>query len=208
MDSHIENEMKFTSKGSDTHPVISGVLAFLDENKFNILKQSEKSYCDHYYDSSDYRLFKNDCSARVRNYGNKMKMTIKIPILNNNGVTSRKEIESDCNSFEELQPFVNSNYAGNMTIGEVGCLSTVRNSIVFETNHQYTITIDQCSMISNGDRESFMEVEIESIDDDCRGEFGLNDLQSFIVERLQFTPVSESKYSRLLKWISSRQSDC
>ena len=207
MESHIENEMKFTCKGSDTSYIVSGVLAFLNENKFNVLKQSEKSYCDHYYDSSDHRLFKNNCSARVRDYGNKMKMTIKIPVSNDNGVTSRKEIESECNSFGELQSFLDSNYTECITIGEVGCLRTMRNSIIFETDYQYTITIDLCSMVFDGNMESFTEIEIESIDDDCRGEFGLNDLQSYIVEELQFIPVNESKYSRLLKWIISH-TDC
>ncbi|KQM09851.1 hypothetical protein AOA81_06320 [Methanomassiliicoccales archaeon RumEn M2] len=204
MESHIENEMKFTCKGSDTSPIISGVLAFLHENQFNVLKQSEKSYCDHYFDSSDYQLFKNNCSARVRDYGNKMKMTIKIPVSNDGEVTSRREIESECNSFVELQSFVKSNYAESIAIKEVGCLRTVRNSIIFQTDHQYTITIDLCSMVSAGDKESFMEIEVESIDDDCRGEFELNGLQSYIVERLKFIPVNESKYSRLLKWTRSR----
>lgn len=199
MDRHVENEMKFTRKTSDSLYILSLILEYFENNSYTIMKQSEKRYADHYFDSNDYTMFKNKCSARVRDYGDRKIMTVKIPINNENGVTSRKEIEAECKNISELQPFLNSVYDENIVIEETVCLKTIRKNVHFKKDREFTLSVDSCSMISDKLTESFTEIEIESIDEGCIDEFGLNDLEKFIVEELQFKQICESKYSRALE---------
>ena len=63
MGGHVENEMKFTRQSSDSSCVLTRVLEFLVYNDYSVTKQSEKVYEDHYYDTPDLILFKNDCSV-------------------------------------------------------------------------------------------------------------------------------------------------
>ena len=200
MGGHVENEMKFTRQSSDSSCVLTRVLEFLVYNDYSVTKQSEKVYEDHYYDTPDLILFKNDCSARVRDHGNNKKMTIKIPITKENGIVYRKEIESVCDDYNELQSFVSSNYEDGIVLKEVVSLKTARNNIFFKAGREFTLSIDDCKL-SDGNREAnFIEIEIESIDNLRIDEFGLEGLTFFITKELGFNPTDESKYSRALRW--------
>lgn len=203
MSEHVENEMKFTSLSADIDLIVSKIQSFLEKEGTAIIESSLKVYDDHYFDTSDYHLLENNCSARVRDYGDKKKMTVKIPVIADNGVVSRKEMESQCADYSEIQPFLDSCYGEKIDVEEVVSLRTERHNLKFKSGSDYTLSVDKCLLSKGNYSSSFVEIEIESIDDCCRNDFGLGNLQSFIINYLGFKPTNESKYSRAVKWFQS-----
>ena len=195
----IENEMKFTQQSFDSSYTLAQVSEFLTNYGYIITEQYEEIHYDHYYDTTDRILLKNDYSARIRDCGYEKVMMIKIPITKENGIVSRKLIVSVCDDCDELQSFVSTYFQENIVLNEAVTLKVTRDNVVFKSDRAFILSVDKFTLDGEGCEEYVTEIEIESGVDDRIDEFELEKLVSFITADLGFRQTNESKYSRALK---------
>ncbi len=203
----VENEYKFTSENvPDVKLCIVSIEAFLKRRNIDY-SISEKQNTDYYYDSKNMEITDSGCFLRKRVSKNgTCKLTIKKPI-SNKGSMSREEIEIESDgSFEDLVKFSESSFS-NVILVDSPTLVIVSDRLVFSINDEMNakMMFDVCKFIDDSKSKSFWEIELEVISDNAKTDFDVHGIGDFITNDLGFRAITESKYSRGLKWkVSSR----
>lgn len=202
----IENEYKFVNYFSDGREYYYKMLiSFLDKNgiKYSV---SEKNYTDSFYDTEDLEITKKECFLRKRDRGKCGALTVKKPV-SSKGMLSRVEIEEPfdgiCNK-EMIEKFCKKNL-GKMILSDnpILLMNTIRSTFKFVSNDKVKLTFDDCQYYDDPFKFNFLEIELEIVSNKEELEFDLVDIRQFITKELNFIPVTESKFSRGMKWKKS-----
>ena len=198
----VENEYKFTSDDvPDVYLCIASIKTFLKKKNLDY-SVSEKHITDYYYDSKNMEITDTGCFLRKRiDKSGKCKLTIKKPISNKESM-SREEIERESDgSFGDLMDFSAAHYPVVEVIDDpMLVLLSDRTVFSMKDGTDAKLTFDVCKYIDGSRSKSFWEIEFEIITDDAQSDFDTYGIKDFITNGLGFKTVTESKYSRGLKW--------
>lgn len=203
MSEAVENEYKFTtSKDLDREYVVRRLGSFLDSHDIPYKVKSKRSV-DSYYDTDELALFHADCCLRkkVSENGN-IKLTIKRPISNAEGMMSRDEIERTSDgSIDDVRKFCDQ-YFSDLCILEmpVFTVETERTAFDYKDGSGIKLSLDSCDYVLREHRHRFYEIELESMDSTTERGFDDIGILLYIEKVLGFEPTTKSKYVRGIEW--------
>ena len=199
----VENEYKFTSDRGDASACLSELESFL-QGTGKEYAVSTKLSTDYYYDSVKMEITLSGCFIRKRVYSDgKCKLTVKRPI-SADGIMSREEIERTSDgSYQGLQSFCDECFPGVVLNDDPSLINRCERTVfTLDDGSGAKLSFDMCQYAFGDRRKDYLEIEYEIVSDAVKREFDDIGLVDFVTRSLRFVPVTESKYTRGLKWIA------
>jgi inorganic triphosphatase YgiF len=205
METHIENELKFTAARSDIEEIREELIRSLKDCSLKVGTDRISQYTDRFYDDRADSITSAGCFVRLRSYSDGRKlMTIKRPVAVSDGSFSREEIEeapSTDDAAKELQAFCAKIFPKKKLVKDpVLEMTTEREKFALSVEPPVKVCLDRCFYTSSGHvSDTFTEIEIEAIDSDASSNQNVSELAARI-GHMGFSPSKDSKYARGLKW--------